>query len=173
MAEEGGKDDLSSFYKYRQKFNNTYFLPVPRECKLPPTAIPQSLLTSSTVSFIHITDPYADDPPAQSAQRQPSSQYPPQLPPQQLEPQYVDVAATSLKAMIDPALEHTTGTPDQGDAEAVRLQHELEQAAALNQAGMQMSGANGELDEHEHDSFQDTIIKALRETNQSVENQNL
>lgn len=28
----GGKD-LANFYKYRQKFENTYFLPVPRECK--------------------------------------------------------------------------------------------------------------------------------------------
>lgn len=29
----GGKD-LANFYKYRQKFENTYFLPVPKERKL-------------------------------------------------------------------------------------------------------------------------------------------
>ncbi|KAK5946096.1 hypothetical protein PMZ80_000235 [Knufia obscura] len=95
-GEEGGSD-LSSFYKYRQKFNNTYFLPVPKE-----------------LSFVHISDPYADEPqPQPPAQPQQPQQQQAQFPPQPASPQYVDVAATSLKAMIDPNLEQSTSAADQ------------------------------------------------------------
>lgn len=111
------------------------------------------------MSFIHITDPYADEPAVQSTQRQAPAPHP-QYTQEQSNPQYVDVAASSLKAMIDPALEQTSGSSHQRDNEGAQLAQELEQAAHAPDGGGETT---------EHDNLQDTIMKALRQTNEQAQ----
>lgn len=131
---DGTEKDLANFYKYRQKFNNTYFLPVPRD-----------------LSFIHVTDPYAEEPVIHHHALPRSQQMPPPPPPQST-PQYADVAATSLKAMIDPNLE-------QSSSDIKVEQH--------GPASESIYPPTTSAEMTEADRFHETIIQALREDPQT------
>ena len=97
----------------KNSITRTSFL-YPKSVNVPQITAEQPA-NGDTVSFVHISDPYADEPhlqpPPQTQQHQHLQQ--PQFPTHPTSPQYVDVAATSLKAMIDPNLEQSTPVADQ------------------------------------------------------------
>lgn len=106
------------------------------------------------VSFVHVTDPYADETNTTNTTTQSHSQSQAtqqhhhtiaQLPHSSYQhPQYVDVAATSLKAMIDPNLESGTGN-----------------GGGLSNGGQDAMTA-GEMTEAE--TLNETILKALKQS---------
>lgn len=98
-----------------------------------------------SVTFVHVTEPWADETTAVQQSSQPTS-YPPSLPTQYQTPQYVDVAATSLKAMIDPDLEAGTGS--------------------VNSNGQETNAGN---DIAEAESLNETILNALKQSNAEAE----
>lgn len=150
-----------------------------------------SLLTSA-VSFVHITDPYANDNPSDSHAHSMSMQQTPPLPhlPQdqsygpdytlagieehvQVEPQYVDVAASSLKAMIDPNLEANTQV-SMGDGHDPPEQSGYVNSGSENHQHELLVNAptDGQYLKHEdaiqEENINETIMKALQNTNEQV-----
>lgn len=138
------------------------------------------------MSFIHITDPYANESPSDShAQTMHIPQAPPlpHLPQDQsygpeymlagieeqvtVDSQYVDVAASSLKAMIDPNLEANTQAGANND-------HPPEQSGyAENQPESFVNApTDGQYLKHEdsmqEENINETIMKALQNTQEQV-----
>ena len=107
---------------------------------------------------MQVTDPYAtnDEPSTQQPQPVQQQEQPEEygLPlPEQHHPQYVDVAASSLKAMIDPSLEDTPNIADR--IEDLEVHH-----------GAQIPT---QTDTTEADNINETIMKALRNTDEQVQ----
>lgn len=112
-----------------------------------------------TVSFVHISDPYADEPhPQPPPQPQQHQQQQPPFPPQPTSPQYVDVAATSLKAMIDPNLEQGTNVTGQ---EAVHPE--------LREAASAVPSASGDTADTDH--LNEAIRQALQTADEPVKDE--
>lgn len=156
-------------------------------------------LLMDTVSFIHITDPYASDIPDTHVQQMTMSMPPPpplpHLPPEQnygpeytlagiddhvtSHPQYADVAASSLKAMIDPNLEANTravmadGHDPPGQSGYVHSGTEEQHEHELLATTLQQEVANEDQflkneDSMQEENINETIMKALQNTESQV-----
>lgn len=81
----------------------------------------------------------------------------------------MDVAASSLKAMIDPALEQSTADSEHADTEGAQLKYELENVANLDPSGLHHQLSDGGIEKSEQEQLQDTIIQALRQTDEATQ----
>lgn len=109
------------------------------------------------MSFVHVTDPYASEDSSAQQASQPilqhnTTQY--ALPPlsQQSSPQYIDVAASSLKAMIDPNLESAQDTLSKDDGSTLQPDGAMPSVTDVADA----------------ENINETIMKALRNTDEQV-----
>lgn len=118
------------------------------------------------MSFVHVTDPYEDEASTSTAQphlqaQQQQSHIQAAIPSsssQYQHPQYVDVAATSLKAMIDPNLEAGTGGGAHGDDGT---------GNSVGQDGMNTS-TGGAVELTEAETLNETILNALKQSDVSM-----
>lgn len=130
---------------------------------------------TDTVTFIQVIDPYAEDLtpiPVRTALSQHQHQFQThQLPELTSQPndQYADVAATSLKAMIDPSLDQTLGIDLDIKNDLYPITSSDIEAHQFQETIMAALRADEETDMNQHQLQQDheqTILHELGDTNQ-------
>lgn len=128
---------------------------------------------TATVTFVHVSDPFAEDPtgvpqaPSNAAAAQSSTMaHTTYAPPAHVQPGYVDVAASSLKAMIDPNLEAGTMGTSEGQEDVHHMTLEGITHAADEAAGH--IGLEMQMPEAESEGLNEKIMKALQHSDEQA-----